>query len=929
MKVGVCTVGRVERWSAWWADRAGLVAVLAGGVLSASAVAGEAPKPAILQWFETSYANVERKMPDFFMAGYGAVWFPPNRVPGDSTSPGYDEFDKFNLGTPTNPTIYGTEQGFRAAMLQFNRANALVYLDLIANHNSARNGNASFIEHGGYPGFWMNPPGPKYAGSDWGDFNDGSKQSIDPNGANYDVYKGDLVGLIDINHSGPNYNCADGSWQNFFIRHPVEEGNPNNLPAGLTHNKPSVSNRRLYPDLDLPARTVVEPWSGRVYEFHPFNTDDPMQGDPVIEDVNQMLMRQSRWLVEEFGVAGFRLDAYKHIPNCFWNNFWDAAMFEARVRPDGQRVTPYSFGEGVAGNDFIYYNYVRLDNFANRDALDLNGAGQLRYLFDQGGFGSWQDVLNAHIDTMDDGYNNGTVGVNHVNSHDNGSSGDGGSAPAMPTGRSLAYAQHAYVLLRPGPAIVYHNSREMIDRFSSRGFWPREGQPLALGLDIDRVTPNDTITRLVQIRNSHGRGSFYVRNSNISDVMVFERAQNSKGNLLVGVNDRYDTGYDQRSVTTTFPAGTRLHELTGNASDPAVDPFDDIPEVITVGAGGSVTIRVPRNASSGTGEHYKGYVAYGPATPAGTLTVSDVYLTLPGESSSVASYSRRLTAIDVVNAETFDLTLTTTPGDALDPSTDDYANFIINQGFQDLNHNGVIDLNNENDEFYGHENFLTVNQPLYGTSNPNGLYVQTIFTDDLPEGFNYISVKAFRHRSSANNEQGGSPLYTDFRKVIYVDRVPPPMELAGMTAVCSAGLANLTVRNPDFTASKVYAFLDLAEGAPLPPLNTSLTVIAQDRGRWRVAANGLSKGLHTLTVVAIESPGGVDLSQSVTRIPFVFGADINGDGSLNIDDLYAFYGVTGNPCEADLNGDGVVNAADAAILRNLIRATDSEFIVEQ
>ncbi|MGP1346746.1 MAG: hypothetical protein ACTS3F_08790 [Phycisphaerales bacterium] len=911
---------------------AALLLALAGSALTgvvADAATDSAPGPAILQWFETGYPNVERKMPDFFMAGYGAVWFPPNRVAADPSSPGYDEFNKFSLGTPSNPTIYGTEQGFRSVMEQFHRANARVFLDLIANHCSGRNGSAGFIAAGGYPGFWMNPPGPKFAGSDWGDFNDGSKQSENPGGPNYDLFKGDLVGLIDIDLSGPGYNCSDGAWRHFFIRHPVDASNPENLPAGTVHNTPDPNNRRLYPDLDLPARTVVEPFSGRVFQLHPFNTESPLQGDPVAEDATGLLMRQSRWLMEEFGVDGFRLDAVKHIPNCFWNNFWDAAVHEGRIGPDGQRVSPFSFGEAVAGNDFILNNYIRKDAFAARDALDLNGAGQLRTLYDSGGFGSWQNVLSAHLDSQDDGFNNGTLGVNHVTSHDNGSNGNGGSAPAMPTGRSLGFTQHAYVLLRTGPAIVYHNSREMIDRFQSRGFWPREGQPLALGIDIDRVTPDDTITRLVQIRNSHARGQFFVRNADISDVLVFERASNGKGNLLVAVNDRYDTGFDQRTVVTSFPQGTRLHELTGNASDPDTDPFDDIADVLIVGPGGGVTIRVPRNASSTAGEHHKGYVAYGPVTPAGGLALTNVDTTIPGEPGSVVSYSRRLTPIDVISAESFDLVLTTAAGDPLDPSTDDFASFVINQGFVDFNGNGVIDEDDPGSEFYGHETFATVFEPLYNSGGTNGLYVQTINTDDLPEGMNYISAKAFRHRSAANNEQGGAPLYTDFRRVIYVDRVPPPMEAVSITTLCDLGLANITVGNPDFTANKVYAYLDLPEGEPVPPPGQSLPVIVQDRGRWRVAVNNLSKGLHTLMVVAVESPGGVDLSQSVTTIPFVIGADIDGDSELDPRDLYAFYELEGYSCEADLNSDGMVNAVDAALLSDLIRTTHGESAVEQ
>ena len=55
-----------------------------------------------------------------------------------------------------------------------------------------------------------------------------------------------------------------------------------------------------------------------------------------------------------------------------------------------------------------------------------------------------------------------------------------------------------------------------------------------------------------------------------------------------------------------------------------MDPAGQIFDTVTVGAGGSVTVRVPRNATrNGTThtEHNRGYVIYGPATPQGTLTM--------------------------------------------------------------------------------------------------------------------------------------------------------------------------------------------------------------------------------------------------------------------------------------------------------------------
>ena len=46
-----------------------------GGV-AFRASAQEDPAP-ILQWFECPWQDMERRMPDFFVAGWGAAWVPP------------------------------------------------------------------------------------------------------------------------------------------------------------------------------------------------------------------------------------------------------------------------------------------------------------------------------------------------------------------------------------------------------------------------------------------------------------------------------------------------------------------------------------------------------------------------------------------------------------------------------------------------------------------------------------------------------------------------------------------------------------------------------------------------------------------------------------------------------------------------------------
>ena len=579
----------------------------------------------ILQWYEQKWENIERRLTDFFLAGYDAVWLPPASLAAAQGSAGYDVFDRFQLGTPTQPTTYGTEQYLKAAISGLHDANSLVYLDSIMNHNSMRQTGATFQTQGGYPGFWMASDTPvqnKNPSDDWGDFHAGTTggyyQSHDPGGPRYNLLNGDLLALIDI--------AQESNHQ--FIRHPVDPTDPRNIPPGTTRNLPSPDNNRFYPDQDLPGFTFTNPGTPRdpgasQFTFYPFNTADPMLGDPTTENTTGLLMRWTQWMMDEFEIDGFRLDAAKHAPIWFWDRYWDSAVYKRRVTPWGESVTPFSFVESVAGNSFTYTNYVRrYDGFGNRDALDINGSGALRNLISSSGFGTWQSVLDSHIDNADDGANNGSIGVNHVLSHDNGSTGNGSSRPPLPTQRQTGLVEHAYTLMRPGPAIIYHNARGI-----SRpgGFWPREGIPMALGFDEKTATRDPSLTRLIALRTEVARGEFSVlnhtdpTNKSLDDVIVFERTTPLPGggdsaNCLVAMNDRYDAGVQQRSVQTTFPPETRLHELTGNAADLTVDPAGTIPELLIVDANRRVLITIPNNKST-SGEHNHGYVVYAPALP--------------------------------------------------------------------------------------------------------------------------------------------------------------------------------------------------------------------------------------------------------------------------------------------------------------------------
>src|SRR5690348_4955219 len=71
----------------------------------------------ILQWFDGSWKTMERRTSDVFEAGYGSIWGPPpGRADSGNTSVGYDVYDRFDLGSAGNATLYGTEAGIRSTI---------------------------------------------------------------------------------------------------------------------------------------------------------------------------------------------------------------------------------------------------------------------------------------------------------------------------------------------------------------------------------------------------------------------------------------------------------------------------------------------------------------------------------------------------------------------------------------------------------------------------------------------------------------------------------------------------------------------------------------------------------------------------------------------------------------------------------------------
>ena len=304
----------------------GLCVLLATAATPLSLRAEVVSQPAILQMFEAKWDTMEDRMADIFQVGYGQMWLPPpQRADTGNQSVGYDVFDRFDLGTAGNETLYGTEKSLETTISAAHDAGVRMYTDFIPNHDGFRNKNTSgFVAQGGYPGFVLSTTGDTF-----GDFHDPSISYSDPG----HTVDGSLFGLIDI--------AQEKNHQ--FIRQPVAAGNPANIPAGSIYNKPDANNARFYPDQDLGGIAMNDPNTGGAFTRYNFNLDNPLSGDATTENATGLLMRNMQYMIQVIGVDGFRIDAARHIPTSAMNYF-DKAVFRQpadqsrRIDPAGLHV---------------------------------------------------------------------------------------------------------------------------------------------------------------------------------------------------------------------------------------------------------------------------------------------------------------------------------------------------------------------------------------------------------------------------------------------------------------------------------------------------------------------------------------------------------------------------------------------------------------
>lgn len=850
-------------------------AILTGAAFAAisSVYAEQVSPPVTLQWFESSWKTIERRTPDLFGAGYGSLWTPP---PGravylpEGGGIGYDPYDRFDLGKPRDPTLYGTEGSYKSAIQSVRKMGGNVYVDFVHHHlgsldmdfngntyppNVANQGSAfphfgnqvPFLRHhADYPGFEVTTPGVfKNSGSSYRDTYSevGGPAEGD---AEYQYW----FRLRGATGSG-NLITLDLANNRMLVRNPVP-GHAQNVPQSSTSwqfptttinngvvgpdlkyrqaNTPDANNARFYPDQQGSSHVVKD--GGVNYTIYDFNNANPMAGDPVAESSLGYMMRYAQWMTQAVGVDGLRIDAARHVPlgvyNSWWNpnslnvpNLIDRATAGAsnRLNLDGTRRNIFQFQEIFSYNKDLLKSFIRKSQPSgdtvnpNRDVLDFSmWEAMALNMGSNGSSNDWFSIRSASVNagvynTLDPNIaNNGDNGIGFVYNHDEGISPPG-------TGGTIALdnVAHAWILMRPGNAYVFYRGNEF-DRTGNTRFFLKNGRGDAMGGQYGSI-----ITTLLDVRNSYGRGNFIERwidnagpnNEKLANsaIYVFER----QGSAVVGLNIGYNPNVALRNdIQTSFVAGTHLEEVTGNWQDPS----GLVPRTVTVDSTGKVDLAIPWNNSNNGN---KGYVVYGLPRPRGSMSLSNVSQTLADPAPTpTTNGTARINSIDVITANSFTLTLNTSKVTLSDGFHDSYADgdralFKIDDGF-DANGNGSPDNPSSlasNATKYGFESFSS-NEPGYDANPANsgtGSYSQTINTTNLSEGYHYITARAWRKQGTNESE-----VYTDFRRTIYVDRLAPVSAVdstAQMPYQSNDRARDIRVKSTDGTADNVHIFFDL------------------------------------------------------------------------------------------------------------------------
>lgn len=543
-------------WKKTWLGLVAGMLALAGG---------ETRGEAMLQYFNTSWAELTDKMPEIAEAGYSSLWLPPPTKASGGLSVGYDCWDRFDLGSKdqrgSTRTRYGTEAELLEMVRVAHRFGIRVYFDNVMNHNAFDvPGFNAFTPIDIYPGFlpedfhlrrteegfyrkWDNT-------RDWNDA--------------WQVQNLGLSDLIDIATEPGTLNYNHGAYEGdtipkfAFVRHPDNPEYYCYIPndVGQKHSAGQGTYVGFGPGNGITTQTIAE--NASFYE----------------ELVEDMLHRAARWQIDVTKADGYRLDAVKHTPADFYGATFGVDKDSSNYGYSGQIQLQFNLTRGFS--DWDNHRDSVFNTEQGRDDAMLFG----EHLGQPPAYGSYIDSGMRLIDNdLRSNFNNllgnpssglngfdqpgsggfpASVAVMHAQSHDN----------DFAARREL---QHAFYFTREGLGLVYTDGNYHAETLGeSGGAFPRHANTSFLGQWGDVRLPN-----LATLHQDFARGYQLGRWSD-GDFVAYERIDKRENGtmndsdgvtMIIMLNDNYASG-QSRPLSTSFRStggsGSDNNENTGD-----------------------------------------------------------------------------------------------------------------------------------------------------------------------------------------------------------------------------------------------------------------------------------------------------------------------------------------------------------------------------
>ena len=560
---------------------------------------------AVLQYFNTSWKEIERRIPEVAEAGYTSLWLPqPAKGASGAYSVGYDPLDRFDLGDKNQSGTVATRYGTKAELLRMvemaHRFGLRVYFDNVMAHNAGPlDAVAVHTLFPGMPGFvpedfhLVSKPG-----GGWKKASDSINYSDEWQVLNRNPFAWDIAQEspnVSFDPRGQTEGLSYPKWSG--IRHPGQTAlYPDNDLAGVTDANGEIfhpfADKEPYQDIG----TVAHPeWAGNgKFDFEDLNgngqhdpgepsepfTDrgvDPTNpahqnaawgwgdgrynmGDPVAEDVNAMLLRAIRWTIDQTHCDGFRLDAVKHVPSYFFGQ-QSGTKDPSSAGYLGRAQAQFNLTHGYS--DWSNHRNSNYSTNATRDDLMFFG----EHL---GAPPNPNDYLAAGMRIANDDFVNNVGGFNGIGANMTGYDNPGQFTFGVDAGvmyclshdnnymaGSERPAAHQYMLTRAGVPVVYtdgYNISGVPDYFPKPAYIPFLGE-----------YGQTYVTGALPLRRDFIRGDQIARWSTqnycaweFRDFSENAGMSAADATTLVVMHARNYVGGQQMPFTTTFPANMRL-----------------------------------------------------------------------------------------------------------------------------------------------------------------------------------------------------------------------------------------------------------------------------------------------------------------------------------------------------------------------------------